>query len=411
MPASSVSPDAIRAEQLRRLRGRVPELLHDNSFYRDRLHPIESWADFERLPFLTKAEIVADQEANPPFGSNLTYPLERYLRLHQTSGSSGTRPLRWLDTAESWEWWERVWAEHVFPAAGVGPGDRVFCAFSFGPFIGFWSAFCGAERLGAMAISGGAMTTEQRARAIIDLGVTAICCTPTYALRLGEVARDLGLDVAASPVRAVICAGEPGASVPATRELIGRSFGAGVYDHSGMTELGPTAFGCVAGGGLHLVEPEFIFEVSSDGELIATNLGRWGSPLIRYRTGDRVELSADPCACGSPYLKLAGGILGRVDDMFTVRGVNLYPSQVEDIVRRYPEIDEFLIEHRTVRRMDEVVLLFEAALPSADLAERLAADLRQALGARIDCRLVAGGTLPRSELKSKRLMRIPEDII
>jgi len=409
MPASSVSLDAIRAEQLRRLRHQVPELLRDNPFYRDRLHPVEGWDDFERLPLLSKAEIVADQAAVAPFGSNLTYPLDRYVRLHQTSGSSGTRPLHWLDTAESWEWWERVWAEHVFPAAGVGPGDRVFCAFSFGPFIGFWSAFCGAERLGAMAISGGAMTTEQRARAILDLGVTALCCTPTYALRLAEAARGLGLDLAASAVRAVICAGEPGASVPATRELIGRSFGAGVYDHAGMTELGPTAFGCSAGGGPHLVAPEFVFEVSAEGELIATNLGRWGSPLIRYRTGDRVELSVDPCACGSPYPKLAGGILGRVDDMFTVRGVNLYPSQIEEIVRRHPEIDEFLIEHRTVRRMDEVVLLFEAANPSTGWAERLAAALRLALGARIDSRLVAGGTLPRSELKSKRLRRIAEE--
>jgi phenylacetate-CoA ligase len=405
MHASSVSPDAIRAEQLRRLRLRVPELLRDNPFYRDRLHPVESWAEFERLPLLTKDEIVADQEASPPFGSNLTYPLERYVRLHQTSGSSGTRPLRWLDTAESWEWWERIWSEHVFPAAGVGPGDRVFCAFSFGPFIGFWSAFCGAERLGAMAISGGAMTTEQRARAILDLGVTALCCTPTYGLRLAETARDIGIDLAGSALRAVICAGEPGASVTATRELISRAFGAAVYDHSGMTELGPTAFGCTAGGGLHLVEPEFIFEVSHEGELIATNLGRWGSPLIRYRTGDRVKLSPEPCACGSPYPKLAGGILGRVDDMFTVRGVNLYPSQVEEIVRRHLEIDEFLIELRTVRLMDEVVLLIESALSSSGLEERLAAELRQALGARIDCRLVPVGTLPRSELKSKRLRR------
>jgi phenylacetate-CoA ligase len=409
MPASSVSLDAIRAEQLRRLRRQVPELLRDNPFYRDRLHPVEGWDDFERLPLLSKAEIVADQEAVAPFGSNLTYPLDRYVRLHQTSGSSGTQPLRWLDTAESWEWWERVWAEHVYPAAGVGPGDRVFCAFSFGPFIGFWSAFCGAERLGAMVISGGAMTTEQRARAILELGVTALCCTPTYALRLAETARDLGLDLAASAVRAVICAGEPGASVPATRELIGQSFGAGVYDHAGMTELGPTAFGCSVGGGPHLVAPEFVFEVSAEGELIATNLGRWGSPLVRYRTGDRVELSAEPCVCGSPYPKLAGGILGRVDDMFTVRGVNLFPSQIEEIVRRHPEIDEFLIEHRTVRRMDEVVLLFEAAIPPAGLEERLAADLRLALGARIDCRLVAGGTLPRSELKSKRLRRVAEE--
>jgi phenylacetate-CoA ligase len=404
MPASSSSLDAIRAEQLRRLRERVPELLSQNPFYRDRLHPVESWSDFERLPLLTKAEITADQAGAPPFGTNLTYPIDHYVRLHQTSGSSGTRPLRWLDTAASWEWWERVWAEHVFPAAGVGPHDRVLCAFSFGPFIGFWSAFCGAERLGAMAISGGAMTTEQRARAILELGVTALCCTPTYALRLAETARELGLDPAASPVRAVICAGEPGASVPATAELIGRLFGAAVFDHSGMTELGPTGFGCSAGGGIHLVEPEFIFEVSAEGELIATNLGRWGSPLIRYRTGDRVELSDRPCTCASPFPKLVGGILGRVDDMFTVRGVNLYPSQVEEIVRRHPEIDEFLIEHRTERSMDEVVLLFESSAP--DLADRLSAELRLALGARIDCREVVVGTLPRSELKSRRLLRV-----
>jgi len=408
MPASSASPDEIRAEQLRRLRLRVPELLAANPFYRERLHPVETWDDFQRLPLLTKAEIVADQEALPPFGSNLTYPLEQYTRLHQTSGSSGTRPLRWLDTAESWEWWERIWAEHVLPAARVGPRDRVFCAFSFGPFIGFWSAFCGAERMGAMAISGGAMTTEQRARAILDLGATVLCCTPTYALRLAETAAELGIDLAASPIHAVICAGEPGASVPATRELMERAYGARVYDHSGMTELGPTGFGCTAGGGLHLVQSEFIFEVSREGELIATNLGRWGSPLIRYQTGDRVELSAEPCPCGSPFAKLKGGILGRVDDMFTVRGVNLYPSQVEEIVRRHRAIDEFVIEHRTVRRMDEVVLLFETSSPADGLAERLAAELRQALGARIECARVDSGTLPRSELKSKRLRRVAQ---
>jgi phenylacetate-CoA ligase len=405
MHASSDYPDAIRADQLRRLRERIPELIEHNPFYRDRLHPVWSWEDFQRLPFLTKAEIVADQEASPPFGSNLTYPLDHYTRLHQTSGSSGTRPLRWLDTAESWEWWERVWAEHVFPAARVGPADRILCAFSFGPFIGFWSAFCGAERMGAMAISGGAMTTEQRARAILDLGVTVLCCTPTYALRMAETAAELGLDLSASPIHAVICAGEPGASVPATRRLIEVAYGARVFDHSGMTELGPTGFGCTAGGGIHLVQTEFIFEVSAENELIATNLGRWGSPLVRYRTGDRVELSPEPCPCGSPFAKLRGGILGRVDDMFTVRGVNLYPSQVEEIVRRHPEIDEFLIEHRTVRQMDEVVLLFETRIETDGLAEVLRAELRQALGARIECRQVDTGTLPRSELKSKRIRR------
>lgn len=406
MPASSISPDAIRAEQLRVLNRRLPELQAGNAFYRDRLHPVAGWSDFQRLPLLTKAEIVADQAAHPPFGTNLTRPLAEYTRLHQTSGSSGTRPLRWLDTAESWQWWERIWAEHVFPAAGIGPRDRVFCAFSFGPFIGFWSAFCGAERLGALVISGGAMSTEQRVRSILELGVTALCCTPTYALRLAETAQSLGQDLASSAVRAVICAGEPGASIPATRQLIETAFGARAYDHSGMTELGPTGFGCSAGGGIHLVQSEFIFEISEEGELIATNLGRWGSPLIRYRTGDKVELAAEPCSCGSQFAKLAGGIRGRLDDMLTVRGVNLYPSQIEDLVRRHEEVAEFVIEHRTIRQMDEVEVLVEIAGGGGDLVERLAAELRQALGARIGCRSVAPGTLPRAELKSNRLRRV-----
>ena len=405
MRESSNSPDAIRAEQLRRLREHLPELRATNDFYRNRLHDVRSWDDFQRLPMTTKAELVADQLEHPPFGSNLTHHLERYVRLHQTSGSAGTQPLRWLDTAESWEWWERIWAEHVFPAAGVGPRDRVFCAFSFGPFIGFWSAFCGAERLGAMVIAGGAMSTEQRVRAILDLGATVLCCTPTYALRLAETAREIGLDLASSALRSVICAGEPGASIGATRQLIERSLGARVFDHSGMTELGPTGFGCAAGGGLHLVQSEFVFEVSPEGELIATNLGRWGSPLIRYRTGDRVELSEKPCPCGSQFAKLAGGILGRMDEMFTVRGVNLYPSQVEEIVRRHPEIEEFLIERRTVRQMDEVTLVYEADIAEPGLSEQLERELRAALGARIECHQAPPGTLPRPELKSRRIIQ------
>jgi phenylacetate-CoA ligase len=141
------------------------------------------------------------------------------------------------------------------------------------------------------------------------------------------------------------------------------------------------------------------------GELVATNLGRWGSPLIRYRTGDRVEVTRAACECGSPFAKMVGGIRGRVDDMFTVRGVNLVPAQVEDIVRRHPEVVEFVIEHRRERQMDEVTLLVECVDGNAPAA-RLESELRQALGARIPVRQVAAGTLPRSELKARRLVRI-----
>jgi phenylacetate-CoA ligase len=382
----------------------LPEVLRSNAFYRERLHDVRGWDDFERLPLLTKEELVADQAADPPFGTNLTYPLDRYTRLHQTSGSSGARPLRWLDTEESWSWWESIWAGYVYTGAEVTAKDRVFMAFSFGPFIGFWSAFGGAERLGCMCISGGAMTTEQRVHAIMDLAPTVLCCTPTYALRLAETAKGIGVDLAASAIKTTIHAGEPGASIPATKAAIEQAYGARCYDHTGMTELGPTGYTCWAGGGVHLVEDEFIFEVI-DEELVATNLGRWGSPVIRYRTGDRVVLSRDGCECGTPFAKIVGGISGRVDDMFTVRGVNLYPSQVEDIVRRHAEVTEYVIERRRLREMDEVTLLLEFANGAPQGVDGIVSELRVALGVRIDCKPVPPGTLPRAELKAKRLVR------
>ena len=402
---SATEPSAIRDLQLGKLQSGLKEVLRTNAFWRARLHDVRGWDDFERLPLTEKSELVADQASHAPFGTNLTYPLERYVRMHQTSGSSGDRPLRWLDTAESWAWWERIWAEHVYGAAGVTAADRIFFAFSFGPFIGFWSAFGGAQRLGALCISGGAMTSEQRVRNMIDLGATVLMSTPTYALRLADVASDLAVNLPAGSIRTTIHAGEPGASIPSTRAAIEAAYSASCFDHTGMTELGPTGFSCSAQDGVHLVESEFIFEVSDDGELIATNLGRWGMPLIRYRTGDRVVASRSPCSCGSPFLKLAGGIQGRVDDMLTVRGVNLFPSQVEDIVRRYPEVTEFVIEHRRDRRMDEVAVLVETSVPDFS-TERIEADLRQALGVRLDCRVVASGTLPRSELKARRIVRV-----
>ena len=405
---SATSPpgsDELRALQLGKLRAGITHVLATNAFWRARLGNVTGWDDFEHLPLTSKSELVADQAAHPPFGTNLTHPVDRYVRLHQTSGSSGDQPLRWLDTEESWEWWETIWADHVYRAAGVSASERVFFAFSFGPFIGFWSAFGGAQRLGALCLSGGAMTSEQRVRSMLDTGATVLLSTPTYALRLAGVAGELGVNLSAAGIRRTIHAGEPGASIPATRAAIEAAYSAESFDHTGMTELGPTGFSCSARDGVHLIESEFIFEVAADGELIATNLGRWGMPLIRYRTGDRVSVATGPCSCGSPFMKIVGGIQGRTDDMFTVRGVNLFPSQVEDIVRRHREVSEFVIEHRREREMDEVTLLIETSVPSFSTG-RLEMDLRQALGVRLECRVVAGGTLPRAELKSKRIVRL-----
>ena len=394
-----------RRVQWERLAARLPELRRKNPFYRARLS--ERASSLGDLPFTTKTELSEDQAARPPFGTNLTYPLERYVRLHQTSGTTG-RPLRVLDTAESWEWWRECW-QPIYRAAGVTARDRIFFAFSFGPFVGFWSAFAGAERLGAMCLTGGAMTTTERVAAIVATEATVLMCTPTYALRLGEAARDEGIDLSRSALRLSIHAGEPGASIPATRERIEKDLGVEAFDHTGATEVGAHGFSCSARDGVHINESEFIAEVvdtttgeareEGDGELVLTNLGRWGMPVIRYRTGDRVTAVRGTCSCGRTLVKLAGGIAGRVDDMVTVRGVNVFPSAIEAILRRFAEVGEYRIALARVREMDELRCTVEAP---ADVAERVAGAIHRELGIRCVVEAVAHGTLPRFEMKAKR---------
>ncbi|PYR71912.1 MAG: phenylacetate--CoA ligase, partial [Acidobacteria bacterium] len=233
----------IRFEEMRTI------LAGRNRFYSARLR---SGVSFAELPFTTKQELVDDQAEHPPFGTNLTYPVEKYVRIHQTSGTAG-KPILWLDTKESWEWWLRCW-EQVFTGAGVSEADRVYVAFSFGPFIGFWAAFEAAQRMGAMVISGGGQSTEQRLRALFDREATVLVCTPTYALRLADTAGQHGLDLSRGPVRITVHAGEPGASIPETRRRIQESFGAKTFDHAGMTEVGAYGFECEAQSGLHINE-------------------------------------------------------------------------------------------------------------------------------------------------------------
>ena len=412
------------------------EVLATNAFYRAKLRghaasedrhgqsvDIEQWQTF---PFTTKDELSSDQVEHPPYGTNLTYPLERYVRLHQTSGTTGA-PLRILDTAESWRWWSDIWLR-VYRAAGVTPTDRVFFAFSFGPFIGFWSAFAGAQSLGALSISGGAQTSAERLAAIVATGATVLLCTPTYALRLAEVARAEGIDIFGSSLRVAIHAGEPGASIPATRERIESALGVTAFDHTGATEVGPTGFSCEARDGVHLVESEFLVEIvdpatgasreEGEGELVLTNLGRWGSPAIRYRTGDRVDAVRGPCACGRTLMKLRGGILGRVDDMVTVRGVNVFPSAIENIVRRFDEVEEFRIELYRERGMDALRCAIEragaigpagAVEPGGradDLVRRVAEAIHRDVGIRCAVSIAAPGSLPRFESKARRFVRV-----
>ncbi|HTI70703.1 MAG TPA: AMP-binding protein [Candidatus Limnocylindria bacterium] len=413
-PADAVALSA-PSETLAGLRELLDLVARQNPFYRQKWAGLalpESLAAFVRdYPFTHKPELVADQNASPPYGTNQTYPVTDFVRLHQTSGTSG-KPLRWLDTPESWANLREDWAE-VFLQAGLTTGDRVLFAFSFGPFLGFWLAFEAAQGLGALCIAGGGMSSALRLRVLLENQCTVLCCTPTYALHLAEEARKEGVDLKASKVRLLVVAGEPGGSIPSVRERLSEAWNnARIFDHHGMTEVGPVTFEHPQlPGNLVVVERSFLAEVvdtatgrqlgpGERGELVLTTLRRAGMPLVRYRTGDIVCARREE---SSGWLLLEGGILGRVDDMVVVRGVNVYPAAIDEIVRALCGTAEYRVNLDTRTPLTELSIEVEA---EAGVAAALESQLRQVLSLRIPVSSVEVGVLPRYEMKARRWRRL-----
>jgi phenylacetate-CoA ligase len=409
--------EALAEIQIKKFQMMLDRVFESNVFYKSKFEQagitssegIKTLDDLHKLPFTTKQELSADQEAAPPYGTNLTFAREQYTRIHQTSGTTG-QPLRWLDTEESWKWWARCWAS-VYKAAGVQSHDKIFFAFSFGPFIGFWSAYEGAHHIKVLSIPGGGMSSYQRVNAILTHDVTVLVCTPTYALHLAEVAEEQNIDIKNSKVRITIQAGEPGASLPGTKARIEEAWGAKCYDHAGATEVGAWGYECLAQNGLHLNEGEFICEVidaesgepAEEGELVITNLGRFGMPIIRYRTGDRVKLMQEPCGCGRSFRRLEGGVIGRIDEVYIVRGINVFPSAIENIVRRFPESGEFAVDIYRRKTLDEMEVRIEVRNTDPEAFTNLVSDeIRNGLGIRVKVIPVPFGTLPRFDLKARR---------
>jgi len=415
---------ALEALQGERLAQLLARLQGRNAFYTRKLEAAGVRAgslsfprDLRELPFTTKAELVADQAANPPWGTALTEPIDQYTRYCQTSSTTG-RPLKWIDTNESWQWLLECW-KAVYRGARVGPGDRIFFPFSFGPFLGFWAAFDAGSQIGALCVPGGGMSSPMRLKLCTSVAATVVCCTPTYALHLVEVAAAEGVSLRESSVRVLIVAGEPGGSIPATRKRIEEAWGARVIDHHGLTEVGPVSFECwEAPGYLHLNESRFLCEVldpvtlepvpdGTRGELVVTSLGRSASPVLRYRTRDVVVRRSEPCPCGRSSARLEGGIVARDDDMVNVRGVNVYPTAIEAVLRDFHEIVEF---RSTVSRSHEMRTLSLEIEPVAGLGDgsALAAAvgkrLREALGLNVPVRTVEPMSLPRFEMKARRFV-------
>ena len=425
-PAETLDRISLAAWQGRRLARLLAAIEGRNRFYTRKFEAagvrpstLTFPADLTRLPLTAKRELVDDQAAHPPWGTALTEPLVHYTRYCQTSSTTG-RPLRWIDTPDSWQWMLDCW-KAVYRAAHVTPGDRVFFPFSFGPFLGFWAGFEAACQMGLHAIPGGGMSSQMRLAMLDAVDATVLCCTPTYALRLAEVA---AADSASRPlsdggVRLIVVAGEPGGSIAATRARIEQVWNARVIDHHGLTEVGPVSFECLESPGfLHVHEGEYICELldpvtgvevgdGQAGELVVTNLGRTASPVVRYRTGDIAVKRLAPCACGRTWMRLEGGILGRVDDMINVRGVNVYPASIEAVVRRFADVAEFRSVVSRQGAMRALRLQVELAPGVADPAARAAAiasRLREVLGLTVPVDAVEAGSLPRFEMKASRFI-------
>lgn len=413
---SSQSLSPARAEQaaLERLNGLIAEVSRSNEFQRDRLDGVvlRSLDDLRQIRPVDKDDLLRDQQAHPPFGRNLTYPRERYVHLHQTSGTSGST-LRVLDTEDDWDWW-RGCLHDVFAAAGVGPDDLVALAYSFGPYVQFWASYEGAGAVGANRIALGGMDSVQRLETIREYSATTVVCTPSYAVRLASVADQKGLEDALSSVTTIICTGEPGASLPAVRSQIEARWQARCLDHAGLSEVGAFGYPCAEGGGVHVNEREFVAEIvapgSEDhvaagevGELIVTAIGRKGFPAIRYRTGDVVECCEDRCPGDHADRWLPGGIVGRTDDMVVIRGMNVFPSAIEQVLREFDELGEFRITFYTEpTAMDEVKVEVELTQPGQGRA--IQARLRTRLGLRVRIVPLKPGVLPTYIGKVRRVV-------
>jgi phenylacetate-coenzyme A ligase PaaK-like adenylate-forming protein len=373
----------------------------------------------QRLPILTRDDITTAEATAPPYGSLASCDPSLAIRHHQTSGTTGKPPVRTFDTARDWAWASDMWATGLY-GMGIRESDRAAVAFGYGLFIGFWGLHYALEKMGVTTIATGSFDSEGRVRLLLDQQITVVACTPTYAMRLALTAKQMGIDIAKdSRVRIVVTSGEP--RPDATKKAIADAFGAFVFDTAGMTEAATIfMFECQGQpGGCHIIESDYIEEVldpetmrpaeyGQPGVRVMTSLGREGIQMFRYWTNDIViRRPAAECKCGRTWDWYEGGIRGRHDDMRKIRGVFFMPVMVEDVVRAFPEVDEFQVVLQTIDELDTIELHIEprSDFPSErreQLAERIRAEFKRQISLNPKVVLAESGSLPRFELKAKR---------
>ena len=416
--------EAIEALQLKRLQHAVERVYATVPFYRESFNKagvtpdkIKSLADLQRLPFTLKQ----DMRDNYPYGL-FAVPMERIVRIHASSGTTG-KPTVVGYTRRDIEIWSELMARS-FGAAGVGRGDVIHNAYGYGLFTGGLGAHYGAEKLGAAVIPMSGGNSKKQIMIMQDFGSSVLTCTPSYSLYLAEVAAELGVDIKSFALRVGIMGAEPWSE--SIRAEIEDKLNIKAIDIYGLSEiLGPgVAIECIEEQhGLHIWEDHFIAEIinpdtgevlpaGEQGELVITTITKEGIPMIRYRTRDITRLITEPCRCGRTHRRLER-MSGRTDDMLIIRGVNVFPSQIESVLMKIegvePHYQLIIDREENLDSLEVQVEVNEDTFSDAvktlqDLANRIRKEIKELLGITCKVRLVEPKTIARSEGKAQRVI-------
>lgn len=418
--AETMPRQELEAWQWRKLQRALRHARAHSPFWRDRLpEEITSLEDYaRRVPLLYKSDLLAAEQQAPPYGTWPSIDPVRGVRHHQTSGTSGNPPVRTIDTMGDWTWSVDTFCTSLH-AMGVRPHHKGMVAFGYGLFMGFWGMHYALERMGCTVVPAGGLDSRTRIRLLVDYGIEVVGLTPSYAMRLIETAREMGIDLAEEANVKIILAGAEPRSKFTTR-TIEEAFGARVFNAAGTTEFGGVfMFECPARrGACHIIESSVIEEVlhpetkqpvgyGEEGVRVTTGLSREGMQLFRHWTEDLVVRQPwSACGCGRTWDFYDGGIIRRVDDMRKIRGVSVTPVMVEDVVRAFDEVSEFTTSVRSVRGLDTVFIEVEprtvAGGDLTTLPRRIAEEFKREIGIRPEVRLAPEGSLPRQEWKAAR---------
>ncbi len=422
----------LEQRQLNLFRKQMAYVIEKSPFYRRKFedagaqpNDIKTLDDIRKLPFTNKDELLKNQENYPPFGDFPCIENHEAVRIFQTSGTTGT-PLK-IPLSKN-DWFINYYNQFMYYTHGYGIAntDIAFIAFNYGLFIAWWGLQAALEQQGVTVIPGGGQSSEDRVKNIIDWDVTVVCGTPTYVLYLAETAKRLGLDLKKSNVRIVVTAGEPGAQVSATKKRIEELWGAKNYDDIGSTEISNFGFECESQKGSHIIESMFLPEcvdpvnynyvtAGENGELILSNLCCESAPLLRYKTRDLVRFNYNTCECGRTFLRLDGGIIGRVDDMIHFAGVNIFPSAIENFIRQIPELsNEYQIvvptqgsgKRLTVRVEPKSNEILESYEKEQDIINKLVNTIKFNIKFTPNVEIIEPNSLPRDVVgKAKRVVK------